>query len=393
MSVHACRRIAVVLLALACLAPVAPPAPSSRIIAIGDVHGSLDGLQRILARAGLVDAQGRWTGGKAVLVQTGDFTDRGPRVRGAIELLMGLQRQAKRAGGAVHVLLGNHEALNLLIETRDVAHDALAEFADGGSERRRLAEYDQYAALSAERARLFVEAPAVYRPPPREQWLAENPPGLIEYLEALGPASRIGRWIRSLPVVVKVGDTIFMHAGIDPARAPDRLEQVNRDVRRELERFDRLRRELLNRGWITPTFRLSQIIAAATYARAVEPDNPAWAPEAVPDLSWALLDPGGPLWYRGFADENADAATAVVPLLEKYSVARFVVGHSTVVTGRILPRFSGRVILIDTGMLARHYRGRPSAVEISDGRIAAIYEDGAVGLGIQATPPRSASDE
>src|SRR5512132_321126 len=115
----------------------AAPAEPDRIVAIGDVHGNYDGLVRILGRARLIDGTRRWTGGRTVLVQTGDFTDRGPRVRAVMDLLMSLQKSAPDSGGQVHVLFGNHEAMNLLGLTRDVSPDAMSEFVDDDSERRR----------------------------------------------------------------------------------------------------------------------------------------------------------------------------------------------------------------------------------------------------------------
>jgi hypothetical protein len=42
---------------------------------------------------------------------------------------------------------------------------------------------------------------------------------------------------------------------------------------------------------------------------------------------------------------------------------------------RIHVRFGGRVILIDTGMLASVYNGRPSALRIDGSSLTAIYED------------------
>ena len=47
------------------------PAPGRRIVAIGDVHGAFDQLVGILQTAGLIDANRRWSGGTAILVQTG----------------------------------------------------------------------------------------------------------------------------------------------------------------------------------------------------------------------------------------------------------------------------------------------------------------------------------
>jgi len=69
-----------------------------------------------------------------------------------------------------------------------------------------------------------------------------------------------------------------------------------------------------------------------------------------------------------------------------------VIGHTVSETGRIRPRFDGRVVQIDTGMLTSVYKGgRPSALEIAGDRWTAIYEDGRVPLAGPAkaapTPP------
>ncbi len=89
------------------------------IIAVGDIHGELDGLLEILRRAELVDGKWRWCGGDRVLVQTGDVIDRGPRSREAYDLLADLQSQAPKSGGEVVRLLGNHE---LMVLERNYRH-------------------------------------------------------------------------------------------------------------------------------------------------------------------------------------------------------------------------------------------------------------------------------
>ena len=52
---------------------------SQVVIAIGDVHGDFDDLCLILKRAGLIDDKLHWVGDHAILVQTGDLLDRGPK--------------------------------------------------------------------------------------------------------------------------------------------------------------------------------------------------------------------------------------------------------------------------------------------------------------------------
>ena len=89
-----------------------------RVVAVGDVHGAYDRFVEILRASRLVDDRLRWIGGRAHLVQVGDVVDRGPDSLKALDLLDRLQKDASRAGGAVHVLLGNHEVMRMLGDLR-----------------------------------------------------------------------------------------------------------------------------------------------------------------------------------------------------------------------------------------------------------------------------------
>src|SRR5215470_17255243 len=76
-----------------------------RTYAIGDIHGSLGKLRRLLTRCE------RDAGGEPMrLVFLGDYIDRGPESCGVIEHLIALQA---RRGEDVVFLKGNHEALAL----------------------------------------------------------------------------------------------------------------------------------------------------------------------------------------------------------------------------------------------------------------------------------------
>ena len=92
-----------------------------RVVAIGDVHGAYAELVSILQAAQVIDAQSRWIGGTTHLVSLGDLLDRGPQSLKAMDLLMRLQEEARSSGGYVHVLLGNHEVMNLTGDLRDVS--------------------------------------------------------------------------------------------------------------------------------------------------------------------------------------------------------------------------------------------------------------------------------
>ncbi|OQY81425.1 MAG: hypothetical protein B6D41_19690 [Chloroflexi bacterium UTCFX4] len=77
---------------------------------IGDIHGHLEKMIRLLRFAELANAHAEWRGGAAQLWFIGDFTDRGPDGIGVIDFVMRLQADAARKGGLVGALLGNHDA-------------------------------------------------------------------------------------------------------------------------------------------------------------------------------------------------------------------------------------------------------------------------------------------
>ena len=68
-------------------------------MAIGDIHGNFDAFSKSSGTPGITDANGNWIAGNTTLIQTGDFLDRGPKVRAVIDRLMALEQQATAAGG------------------------------------------------------------------------------------------------------------------------------------------------------------------------------------------------------------------------------------------------------------------------------------------------------
>jgi len=368
---------------------------SHRIVAIGDIHGSFDGFTSILRAAGLTDQSNTWIGGPAQLIQTGDYTDRGEGTKAVLDLLMALEPQAKSAGGRAFALLGNHEVMNLIGETRDVTREIFATFADANSETRRLAAWEDYARLAAAKRDKGETVPAVYAQT-REAWLTTHPPGLVEYMQAFSPRGKYGAWLRSKPIVTDVDGTIFMHAGISPTGAPERLDDLNTQVRDEVRRMDRFVQQLVSLKLATATFTLNDIlqvasneigqanlIISAAKAEGKEPDrgklNVPLLTEAQEILkvdTWVSIHPEKALWYRGLATLPDDPnGGPFAPLLQKYKAKRFVTGHTPQLKG-IVSRFGGRAVLIDTGMLASVYKGRPAALEIVGDTLTAIYTDG-----------------
>jgi hypothetical protein len=77
-----------------------------------------------------VDENDRWIGGDLVVVQTGDQLDRGDEEQAILDLFARLAREAARAGGAVHSLIGNHEVMNAALDLRYVTPGGYADFQD-----------------------------------------------------------------------------------------------------------------------------------------------------------------------------------------------------------------------------------------------------------------------
>ena len=181
-----------------------------RIVAIGDIHGDYKQFVALLDSAGLINAKHDWTGGKTHLVQTGDVLDRGPQSRKVMELLMRLERQARKAGGYVHALIGNHEAMNIYGDLRYVSPQEYAAFRDEKSEKRRGSE-------------------------------SRRPLGYFEHRDHFGPNGKYGKWIRRHNTVIKINDTVFLHGGISPKYANHSIRRINELVRQELKDWSKLR--------------------------------------------------------------------------------------------------------------------------------------------------------
>jgi hypothetical protein len=378
--------LAATLLVASVDATTAPPPLQQppRIVAVGDVHGAFEDFVGILQTAGVIDAKRAWSGGTTILVQTGDVFDRGPGVRDALDLLMRLEGEARRAGGRVEALLGNHEMMNILSEFKDVAPGGFAAFADARSENRRRRAYDDYARLARQRGSTAKPAQS------QAEWMTAHPPGFIEYVEALGPRGKYGRWLRARKVITTVSGSAFMHAGVHPDWSGS-LDDVNRTAASDVISWDRAR-DMMVQARLVPEFcTLDEAIeAAAVEVQRIAEALKTGAPpgdhvtrefvERIQALlqigKSSLLDPDGPLWFRGYAQWPDTDEPKMAALVQRFGVQRFVTGHTPSLPGRVRMRFGGRSFLIDTGMLSTFFKGgRASALEIQDGRITAIYTD------------------
>jgi hypothetical protein len=311
---------------------------ADRVVAVGDVHGAYDQFVKILQTARVINGRQRWSGGGTVLVQTGDAVDRGADSRRVLDLLRRLEGEAERAGGRVVPLVGNHEVMGMLGDLRYVSAGDYESFRTAESESIRDRIFTNVSARAESAARSAGEP--FDRDGFRKLFLSQTPLGSIERQIAFGPDGQYGRWLRARETVVKINGVLFLHGGISPAAAALGCEGINDTVRAELKEMP------------------VDAARVATFLSTRE---------------------DGPLWYRGLAAESeGELAGGLATMLERLQARAIVIGHTVAPNGRIATRFGGRVVQIDTGMLggAFYPGGRPSALEIHDGRFVAIYEDG-----------------
>lgn len=110
-----------------------------RIIAIGDIHGDFKLLKECLRLCDVIDNNNNWIGGKTIVVQVGDQVDRCRFRKGIeeckdnitkddensdvliIEFMNNLAIEAKKHGGNIISIIGNHELMNVMGDMRYVS--------------------------------------------------------------------------------------------------------------------------------------------------------------------------------------------------------------------------------------------------------------------------------
>lgn len=294
-----------------------------RIVAIGDVHGDYENFVDVLKSAGIINRRRNWNADDTHFVQLGDLPDRGPDTDKIIELIRKLERQAARDGGMVHALIGNHEAMNMLGDLRFVHAGEYQALKSSTAGRLR----DRLFALEVERRTESdpeFEADREFR----NSWYQQTPLGYVEHRLAWNPEGKFGSWIAGHNTLIKINRTLFIHGGIGPESLGQSIREINDYVRAELT---------------GTTGEEQQLLDSDT----------------------------GPLWYRGLAlnDELSERAH-VDAVLDFYDADRIVIGH-TPSFSTIIPRFGGKVLMIDTG-ISDYYGAHLSSLLIEEDELFTI---------------------
>jgi hypothetical protein len=161
-----------------------------KLLAVSDIEGNIDHLIDFLQFHEVIDNKYNWAWGENQLLFNGDSVDRGDKVTELLWFVRKLQRQAIEAGGNVHFVVGNHEAMILADDIR----------------------------YTHEKYTLVAEKIG------------------IPYHQLFGEDTILGDWMRAQNSVVQVGPYIFTHAGYGPELDALQLslKEINSTIRASL---------------------------------------------------------------------------------------------------------------------------------------------------------------
>jgi hypothetical protein len=314
-----------------------------RVVAIGDLHGSYEKALRILQAAELIDEGHSWVGGENHLVITGDILDRGPGGKALMDLIRRLEKEASAAGGYVHMLLGNHETMNLMRDLRYVNPQGYQDFAEAEKKADRRAALKSYLATRPKNANKDLAT---------SEFEKKYPPGYFARQQALNEDGEYGEWLIGLPGVVKINGVVYLHGGMTEEVAELGLEEINRQLEKDLRQHLQSRAVLESKGVIAPWMEYPDILWVRKQGREQADQLPKELRLAVEGLVGTadslMLGGRGPLWYRGGSHEDERIERdSLARSLELLDARAFVVAHSPTVGREITSRFQNRLFRID----------------------------------------------
>jgi len=275
---------------------------SDMIFAVSDIEGNFNALVSLLQGNGIIDENFNWTFGDGHLVLNGDFVDRGEYVTQTLWFVYKLEKQAHSQNGKVHFILGNHELMDLKGRT-DYAQD-------------------KYVAA----AQLITKE--------------DDPSKAFRYL--FSEDSELGAWLRTKSSIERIGDIIFVHAGLSPELITYNfsLQQINDSIRAYL-------------GWQTDDI-----------------EN---------DRARFLFRSFGPLWFRGMVMDYKDYYKKVTEeevnqILDFYDANAVVIGHTIV--DSISTDYEDKVIRIDIHQPTKKNTGNAQALLIEDNTFYRVNDFG-----------------
>ncbi|KAH8738513.1 hypothetical protein FG386_001895 [Cryptosporidium ryanae] len=248
-----------------------------RVVVIGDIHGDLKSLVTCLYLSGITDKNFNWAANNTMLIQIGDIVDRGPYAFQIYKLFNKLRNQAPLYNSKFIGLIGNHEIMNLCGQLQYVTNEDIETY--GGSENR-----------------MF-------------EW-SDN--------------GFIGKYVKTLKLVVRVNDSLFVHAGLHPKYAKVGINMLEQNSK----------------------YLLNDIYKHCD------------------DYNSLFFSEDGPLWTREISLGSDDISCSLVKdTLNILNLNRMIIGHTIQLDNRINLKCNNSLYLVDTGFSEAIY-GKPCLLEL-----------------------------
>jgi hypothetical protein len=261
-------------------------------LALSDLEGEFDAAVALLRANQVIDQDLHWSYGNGQVVLLGDQVDRGKNVVPLLWLIYRLEAEAQAAGGHVHYVLGNHEYYLLEGATKSLADKYFGTLNLIGTSH-------------------------------GELWSKDT---------------ALGSWLRSKPVIVQIGDTLFMHGGVS-AKVLDTGVNLERVDAIAAQFFGLPRREVKD-----------------------------------PTALILLVDAAGIPSDRSLAMDLAEAkkadSTHVDRVLKHFNVRRLAIGHT--LATHVGHDYDGRVLRTDVP----HAQGTNEAILFAEGQVFAVDRSG-----------------
>jgi len=265
---------------------------SPKMLVISDIEGNYNAFSSFLYSNKVIDENHNWVYNKGKLILVGDFVDRGKNVTQVLWLIYKLEQQAESCGGKVHFILGNHEVLNFQ-----------------GKHRYNRLKYIKVAKEISKKASMRDAVKYMY-----------------------SDASTLGKWLATKNVIEKIGDYIFVHAGLSKDLLDYKLslDAINTKVRAQFHLVNNEDLEVVTRF---------------------------------------LYGSQGPFWYRGLVLDTEQHPSIkqkdLDEILKYYQAKKVVIGHTTVNT--ISKSYNNKVIRVDVLHGTTKFSGRTKGLLIENG--------------------------
>jgi hypothetical protein len=275
--------------------------PKGKTIAIGDIHADPRSFLDTLINMKILDNKGNFIGKNLDIVLLGDYAGKGTDTRGVWELIHYITNEAKNNNSRVHSIFGNHDTVILM---------------------------EDFKRISKKDKKKFLK----FDPDPKK--------GIVKALVSEPYRSMMQDW----KAMVKIGDDIFVHGGIDEFIYETHPREINKVVSQfVIDQQNYLERTLKGESAIKP--KVPKILTSWVFdSKSKLPDNPFWTRR----LS------KGKIPKKVFRR-----------MLDYLDAKRLFVGHTGTKSKEIETKYNGKLILADTNSSEGFKNaGELSAVEI-----------------------------